>query len=252
MLIGVVATLAMMLSHTPASTAASTAASTDVVPIDFNRFRSGKPADADSERLEEYLLGACKYSMTEWYNTTADYDAQTSQYLTLQETVEGARVDGGHASGCATALALGIYNDHVTGIPEATVRSRTVKIVASLAKVHKANGGSFWGYNNNPKANEVAMFGMSGWLLWNDFTPADQQMIHKVMEGEANSRISYTVPYYRNAAGTVVNPGDSHAEAIGRMGEVFGLATGMMPNHPNRNAWETKGIEMWLGGFARP
>ncbi|MGH9189919.1 MAG: chitobiase/beta-hexosaminidase C-terminal domain-containing protein [Acidimicrobiales bacterium] len=252
----VVALLAAGLVSDPAAPSAS-AVSSAVVPIDFGQLARGRPTDANSVRLERYVLNTCKYGVGTWYDEVAKYKTQTGEYLDLkslggEKLPENIRPPGDFAQACAVSLATGSYDAAATGIPESTARARTIRMLASVAKSHKVNGG-YWEYGTHfSTAHFTHAPAMAGWLLWNDMSVKDQELVRKMLEAMSNSLMNAKTQYYRDRSGKIISPGDTRSEELDWAQMVLSLGVNMMPDHANRLAWERKEFEVTLAGMARP
>jgi hypothetical protein len=84
-----------------------------VVPIDWTKFASTPPGDADSQRAQTILLNSNRYSLTHWYQVRG-YHNQLGYYLDFGSTGEHRiRSAGSVAMALAIALQLGIYDSGV-------------------------------------------------------------------------------------------------------------------------------------------
>jgi hypothetical protein len=228
--------------------------SSEVKPIDMSIFKKGKPTDEDSMRLEAILKNVCKYAVGNWYNEHKNYDAQKGEYLTfpvvnkdyIREPIE-------LAYGLAVSLKLGIYDEKYTGVSKKEETEKTVKILKSIAKLHKVNcdrdtqgaWGDMW-----LSGSYAFNTGFASWLLWDDFSKKDQENIKKMVEYEANR--SLPVYYFKDKNGTLIRPGDTGAEENSYNGALLGVATAMMPNHPNVDTWRKLLIKEMISAISKP
>lgn len=221
------------------------------------------PTDALTLQLKQILTNSNKYGVTTWWDTTKNFDAQSaSQYLSFGGTDEPSiRPSAAEAVGLATALRFGSYDPAATGVPTATATAQVVKIVSSLAYRHYSNSSGGWGVSYAPgtpgspgwqTALWASAAGTSAWLMWDSLSVTDQGYVKKMVESEANRFIGWTPPYYRNAAGTVLIPGDTKAEEVAWDTNILQLATAMMPNHANYAAWMDERLKLSLAAVARP
>lgn len=217
----------------------------DVVPIDWSRFTAGPPNDAASLRIKDILLNSVKYNFTVWYN--GQYGAQKGEYLNL----DGVRPPACAALALATAVKFGIYDASVVGISEKEAVDRAVKLTKSAAHSHRANTPKGWG-DDWQTAMWANLVGSVAWLMWNDFSPTDQQYARNMVEYEANRFLTFQVPYYMDERGNLIYPGNTQAEGNAWNSGLLQLATSMMPNHVNWNAWMDKNIEIMIAAYARP
>lgn len=259
--VAVAAALALAAPSTPAL-----AAGTAVTPINLAAIGTVHPNDADSVRLRGILRNTNRFALTTWYNETKNYDAQTGSYLTFGGTGEtNIRPPAAEAFGLAVSLKLGVYqsgNNYNPSPPTSEATAKTVRLIGSLAYRHRANSSTgAWGVAGVPgapgsngwqTAHWAAFAGFAGWLMWDDLSITDREYVRKMVESEANRFNTYTVPYYRTAAGAYTTPGDTKGEENAWNAQLLQVATAMMPAHPNYAIWMRKSIELELSATARP
>jgi hypothetical protein len=228
--------------------------SSEVKPIDMSIFKKSKPTDEDSLRLEAILKNVCKYGVGNWYNEYKNYDAQKTEYITFHVVHKDFIRDPVEmAFGLAVCLKLGIYDEKYTGVSKEEATEKTVKLLKSIAKLHKANcdadtqgaWGDFW-----LSSSFAFNTGFASWLLWDEFSEKDQNNIKRMVEHEANRDLP--VYYFRDKNGTLIRPGDTGAEENSFNGALLGVATAMMPNHPNVNEWRKLLITEMVSAISRP
>ena len=226
-----------------------------VVPIDWSRF-ARYPDDANATLQKAVAQNAAKFALTKWYEKRFGSQPAGEHYFdvllgndNLEYKVRGA---GSQAVAVATLLKLGLYDAEYTGVSERAALDFCTKITRSLAFRHKANvesGGWGGGWQDDWWA---AIAGQAGWLTWEHYDAKDQELIRKMVEWEANRRMTYTVPYFQKKDGTVVFPGDTKAEENAWNTTVLFLACAMMPNHENYNKWLVKGVELAISAYSHP
>ena len=221
-----------------------------VVPVDWTSFTQGKPSDANAVRLEQIVNNANRFMLTTWWDDKG-YN-QPGTYLDFGGRDEHfIRHPGAAAVGLAVALKTGIYDANATGVPAATAKTKTLKLVRSLAHHHKANGQGGWGYSwQSPLWAHKT--GLAAWLLWDELSDQDQQNVQNMLVAEADRLLDKRVPYYRDAGGNVVTPGDTKAEENAWNASVLHLASVMMPGHERRAQWDVKNVEYKVSAYATP
>ena len=226
-----------------------------VVPVDWSRFTACYPNDANAEMQKAVAQNAVKYALNTWYKQKFGSQPAGEHYLdvllgpdSLEYKVRGA---GSQAFSIATMLKLGLYDAESTGVSEQAALGICAKITRSLAYRHKANFDGGWGggWQDDWWA---AIAGHAGWLTWEHYDAKDRELIRKMVEWEANRRMTYTVPYYRKKDGTIVTPGDTKAEENAWNTTVLFLACSMMPNHKNYGKWYVKGLELAISAYSHP
>jgi hypothetical protein len=223
-----------------------------VTGIDWSRFTRPAPTDADSARMTAILRNALRYGLTTWWQAKG-FAASTDPYLNFGGTGEAqVRAPANEAMAIAIALRTGAYDPaSVGGITAAEATRRATRLASSLAYRHASNSTGGWG-DAWQSALWTAYGGFAGWLMWDDLSAADRALVARMVEHEADRFIGYTVPYYRNPAGTITSPGNTFAEENAWNAMVLQLATAMMPNHPRRASWMDKNLELMVSAFARP
>ena len=232
------------------------AASPLVAPIPWGSFTAGLPGDADAQRAGAILLNTNRYALRTWYGAKG-YSSATQQaatYLNLGGIGEGSiRPAASEALALAVSLRTGVYNPTVTTVNTTEAHQKAAKLIRSLSRSHLVNLAKGWG-NSWQSGLWATYAGTAGWLMYDSpyLSAADRQDIRQMVEHEANRFIGYRVPYYRDPAGITLTPGDSKAEENGWNAGILALATAMMPNHANYDAWNYKAHELMVSSFAAP
>jgi len=248
LLFAVLATLLLALS------AGLAQAADTVTPITWSNFRS-QPADADSLDVRTALRNANEYTLTTWWNTDANFDAQDRDtYLTFTGVGEqDIRPVASAAFGLAVSLKTGAYDATHTGVSESTARARALKLIRSLAYRHRATAGApGWG-NSDQSALWAEQAGAAGWFMWDDLTTTERDMVADMVWYEATLFIGYQVPYWKDVLGNYVGRrGDTRAEDDAWNAMPIHLAMAMFPTHRLWEAWSYKAAELTIGAWARP
>jgi hypothetical protein len=228
------------------------AVSTSVIPIAWSSFTAAAPSDVNAVRSRTILQNTNKYALTTWWNSVKNFAGQTGTYLDFGgRTESNIRPPAAEAVALATALKTGAYNASATGVDVATAKSRTVKLVSSLAYRHQINTSGGWG--NEWQSTLWAYYaGLAGWMMWDDLTTTDREYVRKMVEYEAARMVGYQVPYYKDRVGTIQYPGDSKAEENAWNAMLLQLAVRMMNDHPQAISWYYKNLELKISAFSRP
>lgn len=227
------------------------AASSDVVPIKWTAFKRGQPVDVRARRVRDILTNANRYALKAWY-IAMGYESQPGEYLIFGGVKEpDIRRPASQAFALAVSVRTGAYDPVKAGASLAEAQTKTIKLIKSLARFHKANTSEGWG-DHWQSAFWAALVGHAGWLLWDDLLPVDQEYLRRMVEHEANRFNNYQVPYYKSKTGTLNFPGDTKAEENAWNAMILQLTTAMMPHHPNWKVWMSKNIELMISAFARP
>lgn len=225
----------------------------NVVPIDWSLFNVDPVEGELADDLIFCINNANKYALNKWWTSVKHYDQQEAkEYLTLSGNGEqDIRSVSEIARVLAVSIKLNIYDEAQTGVTLARAEEMTVKLVKSLAKAHKSNTKSGWG-DHWQSAFWAADVGFAGWLLWDKFSTADQEMIQKTVIHEADRFINYDVPYYMDAKGKIVFKGDTKAEENAWNANILTVACVMMPNQESYNIWMYKNLELIISSLALP
>jgi len=228
------------------------AGSAAVVPVDWQRFNKGTPADQLSLVAKNILQNANKYALTTWWNKKG-FARQAGGYLNLGGVAENnIRPVADEVFALAVSLKTGAYDARRAGAAEQLATERTKRMIISLAHTHVANSGKTgWG-NSWQSALWAGKTGVAGWLMWDKLSTVEQTELRKVVLFEANRFNEYKVPYYRSPNGKINYPGDTKAEENAWNATILQTALAMMPNHPNKKIWTAKMNELMLSAFARP
>lgn len=209
------------------------------------------PNDENAERIKAILLNTNKYALTTWWNENNFY-VDKNNYIDFGGTTEHfIRHPAAMSLGLATSLSFDIYDSEITGVSLLEAKNKTIQLISSLAYRHKANTRGGWG-DHWQSAHWAHFAGFAGWLLWDEFSAKDQEYIRKMVEYEADRFISYEVPYWKNGHGEEIYRGDTKAEENAWNAQILQLATAMMPDHENWNAWMKKNVELMISAAARP
>ncbi len=215
-----------------------------VVPVDVSAFDQPLPADANALQMRRILANANRYALTTWY---ASLDVP--RITTFDEW--GVRPIASEAFALAVALRTNAYDEDSVGVPAWIAEASAHCLVVDLANTHLATLEDGWG-DHWQSALWAAYAGTAGWLLWDSLSPADARAVARMVEAEAMRFVDYVVPFYRDARGVLITPGDSKAEENAWNAQLLYLAVNMMPRHPMRAAWEAKAAELAISSYARP
>ncbi|WP_116952862.1 LamG-like jellyroll fold domain-containing protein [Jiangella endophytica] len=152
----------------------------------------------------------------------------------------------------AILLATGAYDPADTGVSEAEARERVVRLASSAAAEHRANDPGGWGTESRLwQASLWAYYnGLAAWLLWDDFSPAQRACVTTMVAAEADAMPD--PEYYRDAAGTIVRPGNTQAEENAWRSSLSGLAAIMMPGAAGSTRWRDDALALSLAAWATP
>lgn len=146
----------------------------------------------------------------------------------------------------AALLKFGSYDEKAAGFSRTEMARISVSLVRELAQHHIANTdkSSWWWGNEWQSAYWTANVGQGAWLIWNRLPASTQREVANMVVYEANRYLAIPAPHNEFL--------DTKAEENSWDSEVMVLAACMMPDHPNRAAWEEKAKEYMVTSFATP
>lgn len=212
-------------------------------------FDTTPPAPAsDTEQAAEILTNANLYAMTTWWSGPA----QTLLNVDLPvNTHDAVRRLGMEALSLSTSLATGVYDGTVIGVTPEAALSRTVQLITSVASWHITNHLGGWGEGwQTPMW--AGTLGRAAWFIWDQLPEPTQELVARVVEHEADYAARQKIHYLRNAAGTILTPGDSGAEEVSWWATAMQVAQVLLPDHPHVKIWRTETVRYALASWARP
>lgn len=222
-----------------------------------NAVTLGLPTDTLSTRFRDILRNANKYTLGTWIPAT--YGGQgVVDYWTLVAPGTGenqVRPPATAAFALATQLFTRTWDAAAIGVTAATGLATAVKLVASVAKAHKANTPGATGWGDNGQAPAWAYnAGQAAWMLWEHLTVQQREWARRMVLSEA-AWAPYGVQnnqVWKYPDGTP-NPdrvGDSPGETIAWSSNIFALASCMMPTHRRAGFWDQTCVDFSVRAFA--
>lgn len=170
-------------------------------------------------------------------------------YGTNEWLVRGA---GSVAMLCAVGVQAQLYDPALSQVPSfQTVINRANALVTSAINGHKLFTTGGWGAQWQ-SAWWATLLGTAGWIQWRYLSATDREHLLGVLEFEADQRLTQPPRYLRNAAGTVLTPGDTGAEENAWNACGLVVASLMMPAHPHAADWMTAAVQLAVSSFAHP
>jgi len=160
------------------------------------------------------------------------------------------------AASVAMLEAVGIqtllYDPALAGFPSylsAVNRANSLLIAVDTAHRQYTTGG--WG-GQWQSAWWATLLGTTGWIQWRYLSVPDRERLLQVVEYEADQRLAQPPRYLRDAAGTVLTPGDTGAEENAWNAGGLACAALMMPGHPRAGDWMTAAVQLAVAAFSHP
>ena len=211
--------------------------------------------DADCSLTEEQSLAVKRsaQSFAGWRNA----DELSILYLNREQAENGIRPLA-HAVYCISlALYGGYYDEEITGISAADAEAMCIKLISAVTGEHRSNHPGapedrYWGDSwQSPLWTEN--IGLGAWLLRDRMDPEIYEQAERLVLDEARTVMDeYEIPYYRDANGMIIYPGDTKAEEIAWDAKVLALARLMFPDSEERPGWEDKLERMLVAATAMP
>ena len=186
-----------------------------------------------------------------------DADDLPILYLSREQAENGIRPVS-HAIYCiGLSLHYGYYDEEIVGVPREDARAMCEKLIRSVAGEHRSNhpdsgDDRCWGdsWQSPLWAENIAL---GAWLLWDDMAPETCEKVERMVIDEAD-RLTYDfeIPYYRDAAGEIVYPGDTKGEELAWDAKILALACFMFPDSQKAPDWGDKLKRMLVSATAMP
>lgn len=203
-----------------------------------------------------------KYLHTSWWNSRYAYRSiEITHTDDATETLRVANPWGGFAAGeapirsqgsalYATALALrnGTYSERVVRVSRGEATRRVVAWSNGLAYSYEKDA---WGQRFQ-SALWVYYLGFGARQVWSTVPTQTQGRIDRAIIKEADYLLTKPPPFYRDANGNELIPGDTKAEENAWNGSLLLLAARVLPNHVNAALWEEQGRAYGLTAYSTP
>lgn len=236
----------------PWATCSATASA--VAPPDPALLSAAIPQDDLTQLSLEAAQNANRFITTTWWEDR--FAVEDTERIDLAGRVANTEyaLRGVAMAAVSTAmlLATGAYDPADTGVSEAEARERVVRLVSSAAAEHRGNDAGGWGPEDRQwQASLWAYYnGFAAWLLWDDFSPAQQACVASMVALEAD--VMPEPGYYQAPNGTILSPGDTKAEENAWQSSLSGLAALMMPGAENAAQWRDDAIDLSIAAWATP
>ncbi|TWD79714.1 hypothetical protein FB561_0778 [Kribbella amoyensis] len=225
-----------------------------VTPPDPAILRRQIPTDEVSRLALEAARNANRHISTTYWNEqfAGEQGERINLAQRLGNTEYALRGPAMAAVSSAIMIATGAYDPADTGVSETEARSRVVRLVSSAAAEHRANDPGGWGTESSLwQASLWAYYnGFAAWLVWDDLSPAQQACVTNMVALEADAMPDPA--YYRDAAGTIIRPGNTQAEENAWRSSLSGLAALMMPGAADSSRWRGDALDLALAAWATP
>lgn len=150
----------------------------------------------------------------------------------------------------ATAIALNkaYYRTKVVKVSPAEALRRTVAWTNDLAiSYDRDHWGSGW-----QSALWTTYMGFGARMVWKNLPQVTRDLVARDVAAEADHLLTIPPPYYRDATGTVLFPGDSKADEDGWNASLLLFAAQEFSDNPHALNWERQGRWYALVAYASP
>jgi hypothetical protein len=241
-----------------------------VRPIQWSKFKSGPsvlPGDDFGEKLVDLLQRHSRYVLRQIdhdYSIADDLPTFTGvkcyyPFAHHDSTEYSIRPLGDLALGIAVMLKTGIYSTKEAALDEKDALHRAELAIRGIALTHRANrmtGRNWGGRCSNSTCWQAAYWAslaaQASWMLWDDLHDDTRLAVARMVEYEADSFRKYRVPYWKNADGVEIHPGDTKSEENAWNARLLAVAQAMMPNHADIAHWREKASELQVSAYCRP
>ena len=178
-------------------------------------------------------------------------------FLSREQAENGIRPVS-HAIYCISlALHEGYYDEVIVGLPGEDAEAMCIKLINSVVAEHRsghpdAEEDRYWGDSwQSPLWAEN--IGLGAWLLRDRMEPEDYAKAERMVQDEADRMTDdFEIPYYRDANGTIVYPGDTKGEELAWSAKILTLACAMFPDSERFPAWSDKLERLLVSATAMP
>lgn len=203
----------------------------------------------DSVKARQILNSAMRYTMLTWL--PGDAQPLLAADLGVSPNGDATRRLGMQALAISTAVATGAYQAPSVDFDAAAATTLVDTLVNHVAAQHLTNRLGGWG-DGWQTPMWAALIGRAAWYLWPQMSPQTQTLVARVVAREADYASRQKLKYYRNAAGTIINPGDSGAEEVSWWAGAMQVGVVMLPNNPNVGIWAKSVAQFALAAWGRP
>lgn len=150
----------------------------------------------------------------------------------------------------ATAIALhnNYYNPASVTVSRTEALRRTVAWTTALAGSYQQDR---WGHGWQ-SGLWVFYMGYGAKQLWSNLPQATRDMVTADVASEADYLLTVPPPFYRDASGRVLFPGDSKSEEDAWNAELLMMAAREFSDNPHAADWERQGRWYMIAAYATP
>jgi len=223
----------------------------DNLPISPPKYLDlSRPTMGINKRIRSSFMKSIKYTMTTWFPYC--YGNQSGP---INPNGVDQRAASTAVYATAVSLKTGAYDEESIGLSYKAALFRTKRLLIGIALKHRSHlkTADSWGYSWQ-SSYWAYYIGAAAWLLYEDLSPTERQIVAKVVESEADyqlSKKSNMVKYYANKDGIITYPGDTKAEEDAWDSTILSIAAAMMPLHHHAFNWRVAEAKLQAGSYAR-
>ena len=178
-------------------------------------------------------------------------------YLSREQAENGIRPIS-HAVYCiGLSLHYGYYDEEIVGVSREDARAMCEKLIRAVVGEHRSNhpdsrDDRHWGdsWQSPLWAENIAL---GAWLLRDGMDPETYEKVERMVIDEADRlACDFEIPYYRDAAGEIVYPGDTKGEELAWTAKILALACVMFPESEKTPDWRDKLERILVSATALP
>jgi hypothetical protein len=206
------------------------------------------PAFAVRESLrqaERYLLGAQyaeRWAARRLQPYTDVRGQQGNEELSIRRPAMAALT-------VAIAARTGAHADKRVGRTRADAIRYVDFLVRSIACQHASVTPGGWGAGFQT-AHWANLAGEAAWLVWDQLAPQTRSYVADMIVAEATTLLFTPTQYWADRAGTILTPGNTHAEDGAWNAALLELAVNMMPRAPHVGEWRAKSVQLAAGSYS--
>jgi hypothetical protein len=149
----------------------------------------------------------------------------------------------------AVAARTGAHADRQVGRTRADAIRYVDFLVRSIACQHASVTPGGWGAGFQT-AHWANLVGEAAWLVWDQLAPQTRSYVANMIASEANTRLFVPTAYWADKAGTILTPGNTHAEDGAWNAALLELAVNMMPRAQSAPLWRAKAVQLAAGSYS--
>jgi hypothetical protein len=203
----------------------------------------------------KYLHGTWWKGLYQYRSISATTSAGTTETLQVADPPAGfsageAPIRSQASALYATALALSnrTYSAKTIGVSGTEARHRVVAWTNGLAYSYQVDG---WG-RSFQSALWVYYLAYGAHLNWSALPQTTRDRVDAAVAAECDYLLAQPAPFYEDASGTVLHPGDSKSEENAWNGTLLLYAARAYPANPHATSWDAQGRCYNLTAYSSP